>query len=278
MLIPFSKTIIRLGLFAGAIYVLILVFMWVTQERLIFLPHVGRDHIATPSDIGLTWQPVTLTTADNVQLDAWWIPHQEPRATLLFLHGNAGNISHRLPSLAQFHQLRLSVLILDYRGYGRSEGVPSEAGTALDADAGWRWLHEQSGQDSERFIIFGRSLGSAVAAELASRTDAAALILESPFRSIPDLGQQIYPWLPVRQLARIHYPTIEYVTQRDMPLLVIHSQDDEIIPFSEGEQVYQNANPPKQLLVIRGGHNTGFLESETIYLQEIEAFLESHGL
>ena len=274
----YAKTILRIGVFFSAIYLLILLIMWMSQERSIFLTDVGREPIGTPSDIGLTWQSVTLTTEDDLQLDAWWLPHEEPRASLLFLHGNAGNISHRLPSLAQFHQLGLAVLILDYRGYGRSEGKPSEAGTAMDADAGWRWLKDNSGHDPDRFIIFGRSLGSAVAAELASRTDSAALILESPFRSMPELGQQLYPWLPVKLLARIHYPTAEYVTQREMPLLVIHSKDDELVPFREGEKVYELANLPKQLLVIHGGHNTGFLDSEAIYLQGIDGFLINIGL
>ncbi|WP_151669855.1 alpha/beta hydrolase [Nitrincola schmidtii] len=273
----YAKTILRIGVFFSAIYLLILLIMWMSQERSIFLTDVGREPIGTPSDIGLTWQSVTLTTEDDLQLDAWWLPHDEPRASLLFLHGNAGNISHRLPSLAQFHQLGLAVLILDYRGYGRSEGKPSEAGTAMDADAGWRWLKDNSGHDPDRFIIFGRSLGSAVAAELASRTDSAALILESPFRSMPELGQQLYPWLPVKLLARIHYPTAEYVTHREMPLLVIHSKDDELVPFREGEKVYELANPPKQLLMIHGGHNTGFLDSEAIYLQGIDEFLISIG-
>lgn len=273
----YAKTILRIGVFFSAIYLLILLIMWMSQERSIFLTDVGREPIGTPSDIGLIWQSVTLTTEDDLQLDAWWLPHDEPRGSLLFLHGNAGNISHRLPSLAQFHQLGLAVLILDYRGYGRSEGKPSEAGTAMDADAGWRWLKDNSGHDPDRLIIFGRSLGSAVAAELASRTDSAALILESPFRSMPELGQQLYPWLPVKLLARIHYPTAEYVTQREMPLLVIHSKDDELVPFREGEKVYELANPPKQLLVIRGGHNTGFLDSEAIYLQGIDEFLISIG-
>lgn len=270
--------LLRIGALVAFFYLMLVLLMWLFQERLVFLPHLGRELVATPSDIGLDWQPVELITEDGLRLDAWWLPVENPRASLLFLHGNAGNISHRLESLAQLNELGLAVLILDYRGYGRSEGRPSEAGTALDADAGWRWLKEESGQDPQRLVIFGRSLGSAVAAELARRTDPAALILESPFRSVPDLGQKLYPWLPVRPLARLQYPTVEYVTQRQMPLLVIHSETDEIIPFSEGQAVYEAAPSPKELLVIQGGHNTGFLESQATYLPAIDEFLKSAGL
>lgn len=270
--------LLRLGAVLVLSYLLLVLLMWLFQERLLYLPGMGREHIATPSDIGLDWQTVQLTTDDGLILDAWWLPVENPRAALLFLHGNAGNISHRLDSLVLFNRLGLSVLIPDYRGYGKSEGSPSEPGTALDADAGWRWLQEESGHNSDRLVIFGRSLGAAVAAELASRTDPAAVILESPFRSVPDLGQRLYPWLPVRALARLNYPTIEYVTQRSSPLLVIHSENDEIIPFDEGQAVYEAATSPKELLVIQGGHNTGFLQSRTIYVHGIDEFLSSAGL
>ncbi len=270
--------LLRLGAVLALSYLSIVLLMWLFQERMLFLPGVGSEHVATPDEIGLYWQAVELTTDDGLTLDAWWLPAENPRAALLFLHGNAGNISHRLDSLEQFNRLGLSVLILDYRGYGKSEGRPSESGTALDADAGWRWLQEKSGHDPERLVIFGRSLGAAVAAELATRNDPAAVILESPFRSVPDLGQQLYPWLPVRALARLNYPAVEYVTRLGSPLLVIHSEEDEIIPFAEGQAVYEAARSPKELLVIRGGHNTGFLRSEKIYLPGIDEFLNDAGL
>ncbi|MCC5883857.1 MAG: alpha/beta hydrolase [Halomonas sp.] len=259
------------------IYALVVLLAWFFQERLLFLPHVGREHVATPAERGLGWQQVDLITEDGVNLDAWWIPTDRPRGSLLFLHGNAGNISHRLDSIQQFHRLGLSVLILDYRGYGRSEGRPSEAGTALDARAGWRWLTEQAGAPADEIVLFGRSLGAAVAAELAASLEAqnqpAAVLLESPFRSVPALGQQLYPLLPVRWLATLDYPTERYVTRIEAPLLVIHSRDDEIIPYTEGEAVFEAANEPKQMLPIMGGHNTGFVESEPGYSAAIDQFL-----
>ena len=271
-----TKTVLSLAI----IYALVVALMWAFQERLLYLPNAGREHVATPADRGLAWEAVTLTTEDDVALDAWWVPAPEPRASLLFFHGNAGNISHRLESIAQFHRLGLSVLIVDYRGYGRSEGRPSEAGTALDARAAWQWLRD-AGNETDEIVVFGRSLGAAVAAELAGSLEEqqaapAAVILESPFRSVPELAQQLYPFLPARWLARIHYPVEDYVTQISTPLLVIHSRDDEIIPFTQGEAIYRAARQPKQLLEIQGGHNPGFEDSEPAYSEGIDAFLRAY--
>ncbi len=272
--------ILRTGLGLLAVYCLVVLLAWAFQARLLYLPHVGREPVGTPTDIGLDWEPVTLRTRDDLTLDGWWVPAERARATLLFFHGNAGNISHRLASIRQFHRLGLSVLIVDYRGYGESEGRPSEAGTARDARAAWRWLIEERGLAPGEIVLFGRSLGAGVAAELAAALEPeatpGALILESAFRSVPKLGQRLYPFLPVRWLSRFDYDVETYVTQRLMPLLVIHSRDDEIIPFSEGEAVFAAACEPKELLVIHGGHNTGYLDSEPDYSAGIAAFLDRH--
>lgn len=253
-------------------YLALVLFVWAFQGRLLYQP-MGRTLVGNPSGMGLEWQDVWLTAADDVRLHAWWIPSRASRGVLLFFHGNAGNISHRLYSIDQFNRLGLSVLIVDYRGYGQSDGRPSEQGTALDARAAWQWLTEEKDIDAHDTVIFGRSLGAAVAAELAVEVLPAGVILESPFRSVPELGQRLYPFLPVRWLSRLHYPVIDYVQQIKSPLLVIHSRDDEIIPFSEGEAVYSAANEPRRLLSIRGGHNNGFLVSEAEYLAGIDAFL-----
>ncbi|MCE9665620.1 alpha/beta hydrolase [Halomonas sp. M5N1S17] len=262
----------------AAIYAIVVVLAWFFQDRLLYLPHVGREHMATPADRGMAWEQVDLDTEDGLTLDAWWIPAENPRGSLLFFHGNAGNISHRLESIRQFNRLGLSVLIVDYRGYGRSEGSPSEAGTARDARASWRWLVDEGGMSPDEIVLFGRSLGAAVAAELAAGlapdVSPAAVVLESPFRSVPSLGQSLYPFLPVRWLANLDYDTETYVTRFTAPLLVIHSREDEIIPFSQGEAVFEAASEPKEMLVIRGGHNTGFLDSEPEYSDGIDAFLE----
>lgn len=268
--------LLRLFLWLLLAYAMLVMVACAFQGRLLYLPHVGgREYLATPQARGLEWAPVTLRADDGLRLDAWWVPARPTRGSLLFLHGNAGNISHRLDSIEQFHRLGLSVLILDYRGYGRSEGRPSEAGTAHDARAGWRWLRETAGIPSAEIVLFGRSLGAAVAANLARELEArpAALILESPFRSVPELAQRLYPLLPARWLSRFDYDTEAYVAHSEAPVLVIHSREDDIIPFAEGEAVHAAAPTPKRMLVIGGSHNTGFLESEAVYLAGIEAFL-----
>ncbi len=256
------------GVIAGLLYLY--------QDQLVYFPE--RALIATPTRAGLAYEPVRFTSTDGVALSGWFIPAPNARATLLFFHGNAGNISHRLESIRQFHQLGLNVFIFDYRGYGESEGVPTEAGTYRDAEAARRYLVETRGLAPEHIVYFGRSLGAAIAAWLATQHPPRALIVESAFTSVPDFGAEIYPWLPVRLLARLRYPTQEYLRSVQAPVLVIHSRDDEIVAFRHGERLYGSANSPKELLEIRGGHNDGFLVSGAHYTRRLDGFLRHVGL
>ncbi|MBI3570399.1 MAG: alpha/beta hydrolase [Gammaproteobacteria bacterium] len=257
-------------------YVVIAGLLYLYQDRLVYFPE--RVLAATPAQTGLAYETVRFTSTDGVGLSGWFIPAPKARATLLFCHGNAGNISHRLESIRQFHQLGLNVFIFDYRGYGASEGAPTEAGTYRDAEAARRYLVETRGLASERIIYFGRSLGAAIAAWLATQHPPRALIVESAFTSVPDFGAEIYPWLPVRWLARLHYPTREYLQSVKSPVLVIHSRDDEIVPFRHGESLYATAKAPKEFLEIHGGHNDGFLISGTQYTRHLNDFLRRIGL
>lgn len=252
---------------AGGIYLVLLLLLYTLQSRLIHQPGTpGRALVATPEDLGVAYETVNLTTADGVRLHGWYTAApQEPARTLLFFHGNAGNISHRLESLRIFHELGLRTLIIDYRGYGRSEGAPSEAGLYRDAEAAWRYLVEQKRIPPEEVIIFGRSLGAAVAAYLATQQPSGGLILESAFTSVPDLAADLHPVFPVRALARVHYPTLKWVKQVGEPVLVIHSEGDDIIPFEHGRAVYAAAREPKRFLKLQGDHNTGFLQSRASY-------------
>ena len=257
-------------------YCALALYVFLMQPKLIYYPNVpGRTLEATPAVIGMDYEELTLKTTDGEQLHAWFIPHPQARATLLFAHGNAGNISHRLDSIQVFHDLGLNVLIFDYRGYGRSTGKPGENGTYRDADAAWAYLTETRGIDSGRIILFGRSLGAAVIADLATRAEPAGVILESAFLSVPDMAATIYPWLPVRWLASYRYDNGDKVTRITQPLLIIHSRGDEIIPFEQGEQLFRRASEPKQFLELRGRHNDGFFVSRDEYLVAMAAFLES---
>jgi len=257
-------------------YAAIVALAWLFQHRLLYLPSVGgTDWAATPAAANMDWEDVRITTDDGVELSAWWVPARPRRGALLFFHGNAGNISHRIESIQIFHRLGLSVLIMDYRGYGQSGGRPSESGTYLDAEAAWRHLVQSHGLAPRDIVVFGRSLGAAIAAHLARELEAgpAALILESAFTSAPDMAQEAYPILPARWLARFRYATREYVQEVKTPVLVIHSEDDEIVPFHHGKAVFDAAPEPKQLLALEGGHNTGFMESARRYSRGLDEFL-----
>lgn len=258
-------------------YAAFALYLFVMQPRLLYYPDLpGRELEATPAAVGLAYQEVALQTSDGVRLHAWFIPAGNPRATVLFCHGNAGNISHRLDSIRLLHSLGLQVLIFDYRGYGNSEGRPSEAGTYRDVDAAWHYLREIRGLPEAGIILFGRSLGAAVAADLASRTQPAAVILESAFTSVPDMAAGLYPWLPVRLLSRYRYASLDKVARIERPLLVVHSRQDEIIPFAHGERLFARAREPKTFLEISGGHNDAYHTSGKAYTYALSAFLDTH--
>ena len=258
-------------------YVTLVLFMYFGQAGMLYLPDLpSRELVAIPQEIGLNHENVELRTDDGVRLHGWYIPVTGARGTLLFFHGNAGNISHRLDSIKIFHKLNLSVFILDYRGYGRSEGSPSELGTQSDARAAWRYLTEARGIAPEKIIIFGRSLGAAVAAQLATQKQPGALIIESAFTSVPDLAAELYWWLPARWLARFDYATRDHVARARAPVLVVHSPEDEIISYRHGEAIFAAAHAPKEMLQLRGGHNDGFMSSGEHYPQGLDRFLSRH--
>ena len=268
------RSLVQIVVLIGLAYAAILTLVYVFQSRLLYLPNVaGRGLAATPQVIGLPYENVHLETSDGVRLHGWLIATPGTRQVLLFFHGNAGNISHRLDSIAIFSRLGLNVLLIDYRGYGLREGKPSEEGTDLDAEAAWRYLVESRGFDPAQIVVFGRSLGGAVAVKLALRHRPAALIIESTFTSVPDMAAAVYPYFPARWLARIHYNSAELVGEVSCPVLVIHSRDDEIIPFAQGRALFEKASEPKSFLELRGGHNEGFLVSRALYVEGLRRFL-----
>jgi hypothetical protein len=272
---PFS-TLWAIVLLVGG-YVALVLVLFFFQSHLLYLPNVpSRAVVVTPEDAGLAYEPVTITTEDSVTLDGWFVPASQARGLLLFFHGNAGNISHRLDSLKIFNELGLATLIFDYRGYGRSDGEPSEEGTYRDAEAAWRFVTEGRHVPPREVVLFGRSLGAAVATHLATRHTPGALIIESAFTSVPDLAAELYPFLPARWLTRFRYSTQADLVSVLCPLLIVHSRDDEIIPFAHGQRLFAVANEPKRLLELRGGHNDGFLVSRHTYMDGLHAFLEAH--
>ena len=259
------------------VYCAMILYLLVMQPRLIYFPDMpARMLEATPQDIGLEYESLRLETVDGEQLHGWFVPAQAARATLLFCHGNAGNISHRLESLRIFNELGLNVLIFDYRGYGQSTGKTSEAGTYRDADAAWRYLLDERRLAPQDIVIAGRSLGAAVAADLASRTAPAAVVLESAFISVPAMAAEIYPWLPPGLPGLYRYDTRAKLAQITRPLLIVHSRDDEIIPFAHAQTLFAEAGGPKQFLELSGGHNGGIRVSRAGYVRGLAAFLGRH--
>ena len=256
-------------------WILLAIFIYFFQPKLIFFPH--NEIEATPALISLQYEDIALTTIDGEVLSAWWIPHPEARATILFLHGNAGNISHRLDSINIFHQLGMSVLIIDYRGYGKSTGKPSEQGTYIDAETGWNYLINEKNIQSNDIIIFGRSLGGAVATWLAEKHPPSGLIVESSFTSVADVGKHYYPYLPTSLLARIKYSSIDRIAKIKTPTLFIHSKNDEVIPYTYSKQLFNEAlketTTAKSFLDITGSHNNGFLLTGKQYIDGLNGFI-----
>ena len=209
------------------------------EKRLIYFPTSALE--ATPSALGLPHQELALRAEDGVRLNGWFLPVKDSHGSVLVCHGNGGNISHRLDRAMLIQsRLRLDVLLFDYRGYGKSEGSPDEPGTYRDARAAYRWLREHD-QAPERIVIFGESLGSAIALELALSAPARGLVLESPFTSIPDMARAVYPFLPVWPLVRTRYDSLGKVGGLRMPLLILHGDRDDVVPFAQGRRLFEAA-------------------------------------
>lgn len=258
-------------------YALLLVLMWWLQPKLVFHPDVpSRSVDFTPGEVGLQYDSVSITTSDGLDLDAWFVPGPETDSpAVLFLHGNAGNIGHRIETLEMLHDAGAATLIIDYRGFGRSEGKPTERGTYRDATAAWRWLTDERGYAPDRVVIVGRSLGSAVAAWLAARVEPAGLILEAAFTSIVELGQYHYPWAPIRWLSRFRYDTAEQLGRIRCPILLAHGRHDEIVPFRHAERLAGMSDNVVDLVILDGGHNDAMLISRQRYTQRLREFILS---
>lgn len=242
--------VVRIGLVAYIGMALLLMFL---ENRLVY--HPVPYPVGDWQPAGLTFEDAEFTANDGTALHGWYIEHQEPRAVVLFLHGNAGNIAGRAEFLRRIHELRVSVLALDYRGYGRSEGSPTEAGVIADARAARKWLSTKTGLKEVDIVLWGESLGCGIAIELATE-DAEALILESAYTSLPDVAAHHYAWMPVRLLMRNRMRAIDKIGQFRGPLLQAHGDDDSVIPYELGRRLFESANEPKEFIAIPGGdHN-----------------------
>jgi fermentation-respiration switch protein FrsA (DUF1100 family) len=296
-----GELLVPLGIAYGAVLVLVYLF----QSHLVFYPGMGREVMLTPQSYGLRHETVELRTADGETLQAWWVPADNAKGVVLFFHGNAGNISHRLDYLLMFNRLRYTTFILDYRGYGESTGSPSEEGTYRDAEAAWEYLRHARLAQAQDVVIAGESLGGAVATWLAAKvslipspspegrreTDSSprppgegsavragprAVLLFSTFTSVNDLGAQVYWFLPVRLLSRIGYDNLENLRRIQAPVFIAHSRDDDVVPYSHGRKLFEVAGEPKAFLEMRGGHNDGFIFARQEWVAQLGAFLDRY--
>jgi fermentation-respiration switch protein FrsA (DUF1100 family) len=247
------------------------IFLYFFQSSYLYRPM--SDLMMTPEVLRLQYEKLTLHSADGVNIAAWFIPAPSPQGVILFCHSNYGNMSYFVDTAKTFHDLGFSTLLFDYRGYGLSEGRPAEQGTYQDAEAAWNYLVKERKVPPADIVIVGRSLGGAVAARLARQHRPRALVLESAFTSFPDLASDYYPYIPVRLIARYDYNTRKYLAAVTCPVLVVHSRDDEVVPFHHGLDLFNAAAGHKQFLEITGTHNDGYLTSGREYEKALQAFL-----
>lgn len=242
-------------------------------EDLIFYP--DDFFIGDPADWGMSFEDIYFPTSDGLTLHGWFVPG-EKEITWLWFHGNAGNISYRLENMKLLHhRLALNIFIFGYRGYGRSQGKPTEQGTYLDAEAALAYLHSRPDVNRDKIIFFGRSLGSAVAVELATKHRCLGLILESPPTSLVGLMRRLFPSLDQDELP-IKYDSLSKIKHINVPLLVLHGDCDEVVPYRWGRELYEAANEPKRFYTIaNAGHNDTYLVGGEGYIAAIHDFIES---
>jgi hypothetical protein len=273
---PARRIVFAILAIGATLYLLILAWFWANQDSLVFFPDRGRIP-APPADLGREARIVRFKGQDG-GLVAWVIPPPSAADSarwVLILHGNAGNLATpgRPEHDRQLHDLGLGVLAPDYRGYGESEGRPSEAGLYADARASYDFLRDSLGVPPPRILIYGHSLGSAVATQLATSVEAAGLILEGSFTSVADLGQEIYPWVPVRWFSRNRFDSRSRIGKLRMPLLMIHGRNDVTVPLAQGRRLFAAAPEPKTFLEVPGGHDDAYEVGAEAYEAGIRRFL-----
>jgi len=257
-------------LIIGGVFVLIVAYLRYIEKRSLFFP--TREIEFSPKEVWLEYEDVFFKTDDGVEINAWFIPAKDARFTILFSHGNAGNISHRIEKLKFFHDLGCNVLIFDYRGYGKSNGSPSEAGFYKDIQAAYGYLLSRN-IAAEDIVGYGESIGGAVTIDLASKKKLKALVVDCTFSNAPDMVKVAYPFLPYWVFAS-RWDSLDKIKSISVPKLMIHSVNDEIVPFKLGRKLFDAAPNPKEFLSIRGGHNSCFFESKDILREKMSEFIK----
>jgi fermentation-respiration switch protein FrsA (DUF1100 family) len=252
----------------------LLLVLLVFERAFIYHPATAAEDWAAPPDPRI--QDVYLPLPTGERVHAWWLPVPGAAGAVLYAHGNAGNLSHRGPSIVRWADgLNCSVLIYDYPGYGRSTGVPGEPSCYAAAAAAWDWLTQEQRVEPRRILLLGASLGGAMATELARQHDGRALVLIKTFTSVPDMAQQMFPWLPARYLVRHRFDTLSKITQVHRPVFIAHGTADRVIPFGHGERLFAAANEPKEFLRLNGEDHNDPLPGD--FFTRLSAFLAAHA-
>ena len=250
-------------------------YLYFNQGRMVFIPM--RELVLTPDQLDMTGEDIYVEVTPEEKVNAWYFPCNPGRKTILFCHGNAGNISHRLETVQYLKNFEVNILLFDYRGYGRSDGCPTEAGVYADARAVFDWLVNEKKIAPLDIILFGRSLGGAVAIDLASQVDCGGVVVESSFTSAAELGQKLFPYFPVKFLLRFKFDSLAKIAELSCPVLVTHSPDDEMIPIEMGRRLYEAAREPKHFIELEGTHNERDYLENRAYFEGLRAFIFSQN-
>jgi hypothetical protein len=246
------------------------------ERRSIFVPDRYPNGIWNPTPYGLRATDVWFESLDGTDLHGWWIPHRRARATLLYCHGNSGSIAHQIGAMRFLRRLRTNLFLFDYRGYGRSGGRPSEAGLYRDVRAAWRQVVEVLGQAPSSVLLFGHSLGGAVAIDCALDHVPAGLIVQSSFTDMRQAARAVFPTLPVHWMARSRFRSLDKVGRLETPKLFVHGAEDGSLPVAMSERLHAAASDPKDLYVVRGaGHNDVYRHGGLAYLRRLGRFIEA---
>ena len=253
------------------VFLLLIGYVRYIESHAIFYPMKGID--LTPKYLDLAFEDIYLTTADNFKINGWFIPADKARYTVLFFHGNAGNLSHRLEKIMIMHQMRLNVFIIDYRGYGRSQGKPTEAGMYLDARCAYDYLVDKRKLSPEQIILYGESLGNGAVVHLAAESKVAALVIESGFSRGRDVAKSVY-WFVPNFFFSNSFDSLTKIKKVSAPKLFIHSRNDEIVPLRLSKKLYAAAGEPKEFCEIIGSHNTAYMDSREAYVSGLGSFID----
>jgi uncharacterized protein len=252
----------------------LVLLMLACQSSFTYYPE--RTISNTPEEIGLKYDSIYFQTSDKIKLHGWFVPADKERGIVLHCHGNAGNISHCLYMIRIWNRLNMSTFVFDYRGFGLSEGNPHESGTYKDAEAAWRYLTGTRNIPPNKIIIHGRSLGGSIAAWLAQKHHPKILIIESSFTTIRDVAEKHFQGSPLLSILTYKYNSIDFIKNAACPVILIHSRDDELIPFELGKKLYDTAGNPKEFIEISGSHNDGVFQSQKYYEQKLDEYITKY--